>query len=673
MKDDFMTLIHFHHTRVEKSLLYIMKTCVNPRLLNRDQTFSLSAQKLLQDRVFRLSLQAYEFLKAGLLTVSMVCSKVREIYCNQDESIMRQYLLNYHNPMTEEEIKGAEEDDDAFAEEREGRPTSRGRKRRVVSASSATDYHEQRQLLKSPKSRFTAHINQFKQRSASPPQSRSASRPKTAPVKLQKNHYHNDDDNRAMRSFSPKKKLTNQEEGDDFQTIPLNHIQQNTSYYSDFEPNNSNINLKEEEDFRHRTEGSFIEEEPIKDNRRKKSTATAQSENDDTIQTVQEGSSLIPDEANQENNDDVPNKNNNNNNDKIRHSYSSMSQYSNEFDKDKLLEEEENEEGGDDEEKVDNRGIRGVADGVADRRKKKKKKKIDHMIITKKDLLVAQMKNTKLNESLLLQDIIQEEILQKSAPRTVHSSTTMNYSSSQFEYNSSTELEHKSGNNNIPQNRIIQYLSEEEQQRVAQQSAAVGYRKKKGKKIECSCYSRTIYLSDAKSFPQFLDTRDQDAVEKATQALGNDLRKDLHSVKIQIRRNEYSHLYSQLMGKLKRSVNKSNKRYSFVKTQSDGHLSGSISPKKSISMSVLLEDEIQAANSPDLKNQQRELSPPRQQPQQRLTGQKAKYAPRPTLHHDARFCSYECMKRWTIFYCPVQLKYESEILIDMVAGYSVRI
>jgi hypothetical protein len=658
MKDDFMTLIHFHHTRVEKSLLYIMKACVNPKLLNRDQTFSLSAQKLLQDRVFRLSLQAYEFLKAGLLTVSMVCSKVREIYCNQDDSIMRQYLLNYHNPMTEEEIKGTEEDDDAFpGREREGRPTSRGRKRRVVSASTATEYHEQRQLLKSPKSRFTAHINQFKQRSASPPQSRSSSRPKMAPVKLQKDNYHNDDD-RAMRSFSPKKK-PNQEEGDDFQTIPLNHIQQNTSYYSDFEPNNSNINLREEEDFRHLTEGSFIEEEPIKDNRRKKSTATAQSENDDTIQTVHEGSSLIPEEANQENNGNIPN------NDKIRHSYSSMSQYSNEFDKDKLLEEKENEEGGDDEEKVENRGVHGGTD----RRKKKKKKKIEHMIITKKDLLVAQMKNTKLNESLLLQDIIQEEILQKSAPRTVHSSTTMNW---QFEYTSSTELEHKSGNY-IPQSRIGQYLSEEEQQRIAQQSAAVGYRKKKGKKIECSCCSRTIYLSDAKSFPQFLDTSDQDAVEKATQALGNDLRKDLHSVKIQIRRNEYSHLYSQLMGKLKRSVNKSNKRYSFVKTQSDGHLSGSISPKKSISMSVLLEDEIQAANSPDLKNQGRELSPPRQQPQQRLTGQKAKYAPRPTLHHDARFCSYECMKRWTIFYCPVQLKYESEILIDMVAGYSVRI
>lgn len=37
------------------------------------------------------------------------------------------------------------------------------------------------------------------------------------------------------------------------------------------------------------------------------------------------------------------------------------------------------------------------------------------------------------------------------------------------------------------------------------------------------------------------------------------------------------------------------------------------------------------------------------------------------------FCSWVCVKRWTVMCCPMQYKYQSEMLIDMVAGYSVKI
>jgi hypothetical protein len=39
----------------------------------------------------------------------------------------------------------------------------------------------------------------------------------------------------------------------------------------------------------------------------------------------------------------------------------------------------------------------------------------------------------------------------------------------------------------------------------------------------------------------------------------------------------------------------------------------------------------------------------------------------------AVFCSWVCVKRWTVTCCPMQYKYQSEMLIDMVAGYSVKI
>ncbi len=37
------------------------------------------------------------------------------------------------------------------------------------------------------------------------------------------------------------------------------------------------------------------------------------------------------------------------------------------------------------------------------------------------------------------------------------------------------------------------------------------------------------------------------------------------------------------------------------------------------------------------------------------------------------FCSWVCVKRWTVMCCPMQYKYQSELLIDMVAGHSVKI
>jgi hypothetical protein len=40
---------------------------------------------------------------------------------------------------------------------------------------------------------------------------------------------------------------------------------------------------------------------------------------------------------------------------------------------------------------------------------------------------------------------------------------------------------------------------------------------------------------------------------------------------------------------------------------------------------------------------------------------------------DKVFCSWVCVKRWTVHCCPMQMKYQNEMLIDMAAGYAVPI
>lgn len=37
------------------------------------------------------------------------------------------------------------------------------------------------------------------------------------------------------------------------------------------------------------------------------------------------------------------------------------------------------------------------------------------------------------------------------------------------------------------------------------------------------------------------------------------------------------------------------------------------------------------------------------------------------------FCSWECLKKWTVAYCPLQHKYQKEILVDIAAGYHVEV
>ena len=435
MRGDLLTLIDFHHDRVEKSLIYILKLCVNPKLLHR-QTFSLSAERLLQDRIFRSSLQAYDFLKVGLLTMSSICAKVREIYCNPDEIIMKQYLMNYSNPMNQE-IPDEDEYADEFANEEDEEEEDRGNRKKKSSATRGRsgsskrrsrsksaqrqqdESNQQRQFLSTPKSRFTSQINQFRERSNSP------DRPRTAPDALPSHHGRpGKGPVNAMRDFSAKR---NPRDSEDFQAIPLDQIDdQNRSYYSDF---NKDEEGEPEEDFQHRrdsyNDNSFVEDDENNNNRQdsnskkrsstsRKKASRSNSEIEEVPSVIDEGS-FIPDEISSR-------RNSSNKPPAQSQSIASTGQYSQDDFLDKSKSRSSAQYTPIDEEQ-DEQQHQQDQEGRPIKKKNKKKGASSHgsassdgkMIITKKDLLVAQMKETKLNQSLLLQDILNENIHQKNA------------------------------------------------------------------------------------------------------------------------------------------------------------------------------------------------------------------------------------------------------------------
>mmetsp|Transcript_25370 Transcript_25370/g.27727 ORF Transcript_25370/g.27727 Transcript_25370/m.27727 type:complete len:1598 (+) Transcript_25370:138-4931(+) len=655
MRRDFLAMINFHKDRVEKMILYILNICLQPKLLHPITT---SEQTLLQNRIFKASLQAFDFLKVGLLSISSICQKVREIYCSPDDKIMQSYLNNYKNPLTSTSNEEGEEGDENIDE-------NNGRKQRPRTSSPVIMTSK---LKKNKFSRFYGSFDEEdgeggdygrvngRRRTASGrnrPGSRSRSRggqrssparPQTAPENLTSSGSANKKGSKgftnAMRSFSPK--YGSGEEEGDFQTVPFSR---NNSYYSDFDDVEGKGSSGIEEKGNNRIRGdsyesynSIIDEEDLAHHRSSGDEIRTMKEDDDTaILTAELGEDEIEE----------------------RHLTRSQSPPYNESDFEKPSKSEQSPSK-DDVELIPR--TKSLNDVVPDRKKKKPKtnssNSANHMVITKKDLLIAQMKDTKLNTSLLLQDMLSEHNIPSLSQQSfVKSSLSNSYTVEDEEEAKMTEEEEKKKANDLEKEKRRQ-----QRQTMKQQTSSAQ------KKIQCSYCHNYVLQQTIKRFPQLLNHNDDEVIAKANDFLQTNLYKNLEKLNPPtLKREEYLYLYQKLVKKLKYSVKKSSKRYSHVKNMNDGHLVSStgsfMSGTSSYSGSFDDFAPPSSANSP--------LRPVRQSQQERSDVRYKAHHPAP--HHDASFCSYECMKRWTVYYCPVQFKYESEILIDMVAGYKVKV
>jgi hypothetical protein len=680
MRKDFLTVIDFHKDRCEKVILHLIVLSVQPKLLHK---ISTAEENLLMNRICKGSLQAFEFLKTALLTISLICRKIREIYCNSDEMIMRQYLTNYHNPLHEEGGgEGKEGEGKGSKKERNGkRKKSRGRsKQRSKRRGNNSDAEEEEETHPlSPSARplspskymlFYSRDDMRNSHSKSPGRDTKGERPSTAPNKLRTSLSPSSKKTSAMREFSPKRKKHEDYE-DDFQTLPFKNDggneTHNNSYYSDFDGGGNSIDENEK---------SILEEDEAGEGGRgnhisqpRKGSAESQSIADENENRQERRSDpRLP-----------PKGNKNNSQEKVNSSYSMSSEdeihtqndqsiqempsgsltqqkstaslYSNDF---------EEKEASVRQDKDERKSQRKNGNEEQKHTIKKKSKKPLAMIITKKDLLIAQMKDTKLNENLLIQEIIEDEILRPLAaanavtPGVVDEAAfygedyaygMKGASLSSFSPSHSQEKEEKDGFTR--QGTTIKKSSKKKKKGAASPQ--------RNGMIQCSYCFDWIPKYQSKSFPQILNSSDTEVIQQANQCLSSHLHSNLEMLKVKVQQQEYSSLYLKLMKKLKFSVEKSSRRYSYVKTNSENHLSSSI-----------FEDE----DDEEEMEQKRKEKEKRKVP---LTNNNGKYSSHPAPHHDAIFCSYECMKRWTVFYCPIQYKYESEILIDMVAGYSVRV